>query len=167
MTTSEYQHLQSEIVKLIPALRAFARRFHPARTDADDLVQETLMKALANLDKFNAGSSLKSWMFTIMRNSFCTKIKLAKREAPGVKACVALASAVEPLQQTAVKMGELSAALDRLPEAQRSMVIDVALHGESYEAIAARTGCAVGTVKSRLNRVRQHLIDELWLHDGI
>lgn len=163
MTASEHTHLQSQIVELIPALRAFARRFYSAKADADDLVQETLMKALANLDRFKVGSSVKTWMFTIMRNAFCTRYRLAKREAPGTKDCVALSRSIDASQETAVVMDELARALDRLPRHQRDAVIGVALHGESYEALAAKEGCAVGTIKSRLNRARLQLTEELGL----
>lgn len=161
MTMSEQTHMENEIVALIPALRAFARRFHPSKSDAEDLVQETLMKALGNLDKFSADGSLKSWMFTIMRNTFCTKFKVARREAPSNTECVALVSAVEPSQQAAIEMDELRKAIERLPESQRKLVIEIAIHGESYEAMAQKMGCAVGTVKSRLNRARHHLYEKL------
>ncbi len=77
-----------DVVDLIPALRAFARTFCPDPSDADDLVQETLTKALANMDKYQAGTRMKSWMFTIMRNTFYTRIKTYVREAPGAAACV-------------------------------------------------------------------------------
>ena len=83
MSAMGNQRIRAEIVAYMPALRSFAHTFHRNATDADDLVQETLLKALANLDKFQEGTNLKSWMFTIMRNTFCTRAKLAKREAPG------------------------------------------------------------------------------------
>ncbi|MBE0693284.1 MAG: hypothetical protein IH590_09270, partial [Aquamicrobium sp.] len=74
---------QAEIVDLIPALRAFARTFYRETTEADDLVQETLTRALASLHQFRPGTSMKSWLFTIMRNAFYTRIKVETREAPG------------------------------------------------------------------------------------
>src|SRR5690606_1792571 len=78
----------SEIVELIPALRGYARPFYREANDADDLVKETLMTGLAPLHQFQAGTSLKSWLFTIMRNTFYPKVKIAKREAPGSADCV-------------------------------------------------------------------------------
>lgn len=84
---ASHQQSSSEIVALIPALRAFARTFCRNTSDADDLVQETLTKALAKIEQFEAGTSLKSWLFTIMRNTFYTQAKLARREAPGVSDC--------------------------------------------------------------------------------
>jgi RNA polymerase sigma-70 factor (ECF subfamily) len=72
--------MSEEVVALIPALRAFAHTFYRHPNDADDLVQETLVKALSNLDHFKEGTRLKSWLFTIMRNSFCTRYRIAKRE---------------------------------------------------------------------------------------
>ena len=89
---------QSEIVHLIPALRAFARTFYREPTHADDLVQETLTRALANIHQFRPGTSMKSWLFTIMRNAFYTKIKIDTREAPGAADCVSLRPAADPTQ---------------------------------------------------------------------
>lgn len=65
----------SELIDLIPTLRAFARSFYRNPADADDLVQETLMKGIANIEKFEPGTRMKSWLFTIMRNTFNTRIR--------------------------------------------------------------------------------------------
>ena len=154
--------LRSEIVVLIPALRAFAHTFHRNNSDADDLVQETLLKALANLDKFQPGTNLKSWMFTIMRNTFCSRAKLAKREAPGRDDdCGASAGSVPPKQEWHLRGLELEEAMLRLSPSSRAVIRLVAIEGETYEAAAIRLHCAVGTVKSRLNRARIRLAAEL------
>lgn len=73
-----------ELLEHLPALRNFARRFHSSPSDVDDLVQETSLKAIANADKFQRGTQLRSWLFTIMRNTFCTKFGLTKREDVGL-----------------------------------------------------------------------------------
>src|SRR4051812_14576769 len=83
------------VVELIPALRAFARTFYRNPTDADDLVQDTLVKALNAFESFEPGTRLKSWMFTIMRNTFYTRIKVYTREAPGAVDCVAAMPTIE------------------------------------------------------------------------
>lgn len=111
--------LQNEIVELIPALRAFARSFHRNASDADDLVQETLAKALANLNQFDRGTRLKSWLFTIMRNTFCTKFRIARREAPGIKKCVSGAGVALPSQEWAIRAKEMEEACNLLPEPYR------------------------------------------------
>lgn len=90
------------IVNLIPALRAFARTFCRGADDADDLVQETLTKALTNVDKFEPGTRLKSWLFTIMRNTYFTRIKAAAREAPGLLDCASSRPISEPSQDRSV-----------------------------------------------------------------
>ncbi|NLS16568.1 sigma-70 family RNA polymerase sigma factor [Rhizobium sp. P40RR-XXII] len=149
--------LQTEIVELIPALRAFARTFHRNTNDADDLVQETLAKALANLNQFDRGTRLKSWLFTIMRNTFCTKFRIAKREAPGSKKCVSGEGIALPSQEWTIRARELEEACNHLPEPYRAVLEYVVIEGRSYDAAAEKFGCAIGTVKSRINRARQQL----------
>ncbi len=153
--------LQDEIVELIPALRAFARSFHRNANDADDLVQETLTKALANLDQFDRGTRLKSWLFTIMRNTFCTKFRINRREAPGANKCVSGEGVAQPSQEWTVRAKELEEACNLLPEHYRSVLQYVVIEGRSYDAAAERFGCAIGTVKSRINRARQQLAARL------
>ncbi|MDX3927824.1 MAG: sigma-70 family RNA polymerase sigma factor [Shinella sp.] len=160
------ERLQKDVVELIPALRAFARTFHRSPIDAEDLVQETLLKALSNLDKFEDGTRLKSWMFTIMRNTFCTRIRLSTREMPGEKECVGLNITIAPGQEWSVRFREFEEAMRRLPPNFREVIDEIAIGGESYEAAAARHRCAVGTIKSRLNRARQHLANELAWNAG-
>jgi RNA polymerase sigma-70 factor (ECF subfamily) len=152
---------QSEVVELIPALRAFARTFCPKPEEADDLVQETLTKALANLDKFEPGTRLKSWLFTIMRNTFCTRFKKTSRETIGLPDGLSARLTTEATQEWTVQAEEVRRALDRLPEHHREMLVLIVMLGERYEDAAEICGCAVGTVKSRLSRARQQLRREL------
>ena len=151
---------QEDVVELIPALRAFARTFCQDTSDADDLVQETLTKALANVDKFERGTRLKSWLFTIMRNTFNTRYKIQSREAPGFEDCVSGDVRCDPTQEWSFRGREVRMALRKLPSHYRDVVIHVAA-GESYIATAELCDCAVGTVKSRLNRARHLLTEEL------
>jgi RNA polymerase sigma-70 factor (ECF subfamily) len=150
-----------EIVELIPALRAFARTFHRNTADADDLVQETLTKGIANIDKFTPGTRMKSWLFTIMRNTFCTRRLSQKREQPGLADCVSGRLAVEAPQLWSVRGAEVKAAIERLPPAQREVIVLIGMLGVSYEETAEICGCAIGTIKSRLNRARTALLAEL------
>lgn len=152
---------KAEIVELIPALRAFARTFYRDVTDADDLVQETLTKGLANLHQFQPGTSMKSWLFTIMRNTFYTRIKVAKREAPGSADCVSGNPSIGATQEWSARGLEIHNAIQRLPENQREVMMLIGVLGASYEEAAEICGCAVGTIKSRLNRARLRLLQEM------
>jgi RNA polymerase sigma factor (sigma-70 family) len=149
------------VVDLIPALRAFARTFCRVPDDADDLVQETLAKGLANLDKFERGTRLKSWLFTIMRNTYYTRIKAAAREAPGLLDCASTQLVSEASQDWAVQSKEVHGAIQKLPSHQREVLMLIAVLGVSYEETAEICGCAVGTVKSRLNRARAGVLELL------
>ena len=157
--TSPGPDVRTDIAALIPALRAFARTMLPDRSDADDLVQETLLRGIANLHLFRPGTNLKSWLFTIMRNTFYTSLKVRKRERPGDVDCVASVRAVQPTQDWAVRGGEIRAALDALSPEQREVVVLVGALGVSYEDAAVICGCAVGTIKSRLNRARSKILE--------
>ncbi|WP_163269899.1 sigma-70 family RNA polymerase sigma factor [Chelativorans alearense] len=154
-------HPDGEIVALIPALRAFARTFCRDRHDADDLVQETLTKGLANIHQFQPGTSMKSWLFTIMRNTFCTRTKITRRELPGAEDCASTRPTVDPTQEWSIRGSELREAVQRLPSQQRQVLVLVGVLGASYEEAAEICGCAIGTIKSRLNRARLRLVDEL------
>jgi RNA polymerase sigma-70 factor (ECF subfamily) len=149
------------IVEIIPALRALARTFCRNPSDADDLVQETLTKALANIDKFEPGTRMKSWLFTIMRNSFYTRVKVATREAPGAADCVSDRPVMEATQEWALRGTEVREAINRLPPHQREVLVLIGVLGISYEEAAEICGCAVGTVKSRLNRARLGILEDL------
>lgn len=157
----EQKNTRGEVVALIPALRAFARTFCRRPEDADDLVQETLLKALGNLDKYQPGTRLKSWLFTIMRNCFCTKASRAKRETIGISPEMSVHMITAPTQEHGARLSEIQRALHRLPPHQREILTLIVILGETYEDAADICGCAVGTVKSRLNRARRQLYCEL------
>ncbi len=150
-----------EVLNLIPALRAYARALSKNAADADDLVQDTLVKALGNIDKFQEGTRLRAWLFTIMRNTFFTSVKVRAREATGGEDCVSANPISQPTQEWYVRGRELMAAIDRLPQHYREMIILVVMLGESYETAAEICGCAIGTVKSRVNRARQMVMEDL------
>lgn len=159
-TTGRTQ-VQAEMIELIPALRSFARRLDRNATNVEDLVQETLVRALANLDKFQEGTSLKSWLFTILRNTFCTKFGLAKRETVGLEDCASARPSVNAPQEWSVRAQEFHRALLALPDHYRDAVDIILLQGQSYEVAAERCGCPVGTIKSRVNRARAQLSTQL------
>ena len=152
---------ETAIVDLIPALRAFARTFCRDQSDADDLVQETLTKGIANIDKFEPGTRMKSWLFTIMRNTFYTRVKTYMREAPGLLECASGRLVEEASQEWTVRSKEVHAAINRLPPHHREVLVLIGVLGVSYEETADICGCAVGTVKSRLNRARTSVLEDL------
>lgn len=161
MPDDEPASLKEQVADLIPALRAFARTFTVDPNDGDDLVQETLMRALRSLDGFHPGTSLKSWLFTIMRNTYYTQYRKRVREGPGAADCVSQQLTVAPDQEWGVAEGEVKAALARLSKDQQQILVMVAGFGFSYEEAAAVMQCAIGTVKSRLSRAREALEQEL------
>jgi RNA polymerase sigma-70 factor, ECF subfamily len=150
-----------EVLKHLPALRAYARSLRLQSDDADDLVQTTLMKAIANIDKFTAGTNLRAWLFTIMRNTFLTEVRKHARERPGVVDCASSMPISEPVHDEHIAGQRLMQAIARLPQHYREILLLVVVLGESYEDAARICGCAIGTVKSRVNRARALLIEEL------
>ena len=147
-----------DVLAHAPALRAFAWHFVSQEADAEDLVQQTILRALIGRRHFCPGTNLKAWLFTIQRNSFNSRWRTTCRETmPGGEFFETFA--VEPATQE----GGLYArqVLDRmmreLSPAHREMLILVPVQGLSYEDAAERCGCSVGTVKSRINRARAAL----------
>jgi RNA polymerase sigma-70 factor (ECF subfamily) len=153
--------VKEQVADLIPALRAFARTFTVDPMDGDDLVQETLVRALRSLQTFQPGTSLKSWLFTIMRNTYYTQYRKRVRESPGVTDCVSLQLVAAATQEWSVAESEVKAALSRLSEDQRQILVMVAGFGFSYEEAANVMSCAIGTIKSRLSRAREALAQEM------
>ena len=150
--------IRRSVTELIPALRGFARSITRNVTLADDLVQETLLRALANIHQFSPGTNLKAWLFAILRNTHISQAKRRNRELNS------LASAVEPedigaapAQHWLAATSALRASLEELPEDQREVVILIGGLGLSYEECADICGCPIGTIKSRLNRARARL----------
>ena len=124
-------------------------------------MQETLTKAIAAIDRFEPGTNMKSWLFTIMRNTFYTRIKANTREAPGLLDCVSGMPITPAPQEWSIRARELHQAIQRLPDQQRDVLILIGVMGISYEDTASICGCAMGTVKSRLNRARQKILEDL------
>ena len=150
--------VRADMINLIPEMRNFARRFSRDQDEVDDLVQETLLRGLANIEKFEPGTRLRTWLFTILRNTFCTRYQKRAREPAGIADCVSLQASVPPSQEWALRMREFEAAVATLSTDQRRTFDAVLIDGDSYEAAARRCGCRVGTIKSRVNRVRLTLI---------
>jgi RNA polymerase sigma-70 factor (ECF subfamily) len=145
----------------LPNLRAFAISLCGNVDRADDLVQETLVKALAHIDSFQPGTNMQAWLFTILRNHFRSEYRKRRREVEDVEGRYAATLASQPDQSSRLEFEEMRAALMRLPQDQREALILVGASGFSYDEAAKICGCAVGTIKSRVNRARRRLAEEL------
>lgn len=157
---------RDEVVGLIPALRAFAWSLSHNGSDADDLVQDTLIKAWANRDKFEPGTNLRAWLFTILRNTYYTSVLRRRREVRDEQGEYASMLTTPPTQDWTVAMRSLQIALQQLPDEHREALILVGAAGLSYEEAAEICGCALGTIKSRVNRARARLLKILDAEDA-
>jgi RNA polymerase sigma-70 factor (ECF subfamily) len=149
---------RDEVVALIPALRAFAWSLSHNGSDADDLVQDTLIKAWTNREKFQPGTNLRAWLFTILRNTYYTQVLRRRREVLDETGEYAATLHAPPTQDWGINMMDLWSALQRLPAEHREALILVGAAGLSYEEAAEVCGCALGTIKSRVNRGRTRLL---------
>jgi len=155
---------KNELAETIPHLRAFGRSLAGNVETADDLVQDTLLKAWAARDKFIAGTSMKAWTFVILRNTFFSNMRRKKFTGEyNELAAERILSAPAP-QQHPLHLNDLQRALMELSEDQREAVTLVGAGGYSYEDAAEIAGCAIGTMKSRVSRARTAL--EGILEDG-
>jgi RNA polymerase sigma-70 factor (ECF subfamily) len=155
---SDESDWRNEVVAMIPALRAFAWSLSHNGSDADDLVQDTLIKAWTNRDKFEPGTNLRAWLFTILRNTYYTQVIRRRREVRDETGEYANNLSSPPTQDWSVAMRALQAALAQLPDEHREALILVGAAGLSYEEAAEICGCALGTIKSRVNRARTRLL---------
>jgi RNA polymerase sigma-70 factor (ECF subfamily) len=142
---------------LIPNLRAFAVSLCGDIERADDLVQETLLKAWNHQDSFQEGTNLRAWLFTILRNTYFSECRRRRREVEDRDGMKAADLSVHPEQPGHLDMQDFRKALDILPLDQREALVLVGAAGFSYEEAAEISGCAVGTIKSRVNRARSKL----------
>lgn len=149
-----------------PALRAFAWSLARNPADADDLVQETLAKAWSSRDRFEPGTNLRAWLFTILRNSWYSTAARRRREVADEDGRHAARLTAEGNQEWSVELEALRAALDDLPPTHREAVVLVGAAGLSYEEAAEIAGCALGTIKSRVNRARNRLAEALEMPRG-
>ena len=157
---------RDELVNHLPALRAFALSLTREGASADDLVQDTIVKAWTNMDKFQPGTNLRAWLFTILRNTFYSARRKTKREVSDADGIHAARLATRPEHDGRLALNDFRVAFEKLPDEQREALILVGASGFSYEEAANMTGVAVGTVKSRANRGRRRLAELLHLKEG-
>lgn len=157
---------RDELVAHLSAMRAFALSLSRNSAAADDLVQDTLVKAWSNIDKFQPGTNLRAWLFTILRNTFYSNRRKSKREVADADGAFAAGLAEKPAHDGRLQMSDFRNAFARLPDEQREALILVGAEGFSYEEAARMCGCAIGTIKSRANRGRAKLADLLQIEHG-
>jgi RNA polymerase sigma-70 factor (ECF subfamily) len=155
--------LRDQILAAIPSLRAFAISLSGNVDRADDLVQETILRALANIHSFQPGTNLPAWLFTILRNLFRSEYRKRRREVEDVDGSFAQTLKSNPDQIGRIEFQEFRLALAELPSDQREALILVGASGFSYEEAADICECAVGTIKSRVNRARSKLSNLLYV----
>lgn len=153
----ERADFRDQMVKLIPALRSFARGLCGNRDLADDLIQDAMMRAWAAQDSFTPGTNFRAWMFMIVRNQFYTTIRKNARMTAWDPEAAERILVAPATQHHTVEVAEVAEALQQLPEEQREMILLIGAGGMSYEEAAEIAGCAIGTVKSRLARGRAAL----------
>jgi len=155
------KNVREAMLEAVPSLRAFAISLCGNVDRADDLVQETLLRAWANLSSFQPGTSMSAWLFTILRNLFRSEYRKRRREVEDVDSSYAESLTSLPDQNSRLEINEFRKALRLLPPEQRESLILVGASGFSYEEAAQICGCAVGTIKSRVNRARTRLAEIL------
>ena len=157
----ENPDFKTELLGLVPFLRAFARSLTGNQESADDLAQETLVKAWQSRASFIPGTNLKAWLFTILRNQFYSDRRRAWRQAPWDQDAAERIPGGGEDQVHSAELSDTVRALKHLSDEQREALILVGAGGFSYEDAAAICKCAVGTVKSRVARARKTLIEIL------
>ena len=153
-----------QLGQVIPHLRAFGRSLSGNRETADDLVQETLLKAWAARERFQAGTNMRAWTFIILRNLFLSQMRRARFKGEWDEMAADKLLAAPASQDRHIELNDMQRALLKLPEPQREALILVGAGGFAYEEAAEICGCAVGTIKSRVARGRSAL--EALLEEG-
>ena len=145
---------KDQLAAVIPHLRAFGRSLSGSRDLADDLVQETLLKAWAARKRFQAGTNMRAWTFIILRNLFLSQMRRARFKGEWDELTASKILAAPASQDRHIELSDMQRALMHLPQPQREALILVGAGGFAYEEAAEICGCAVGTIKSRVARGR-------------
>ena len=143
------------IVELIPRLRRYARALVGDRATADDLVQDTLERALIKFHLYREGTDLRAWLFTVMHNVHVNRVRAARATEPLDEELPEMAQ--RGTQGDALVLRDLDRAIVRLPDEQREVLLLVTLEDMSYDDVARTLGIPIGTVMSRLSRAREKM----------
>lgn len=149
--------VQQQMIALEPNLRAFAMSMCGNADKADDLVQETMLRAITRIDSFQPGTNLGAWLTTILRNCFLSEIRKRRNEVEDADGAYAHALRTAPEQESLLEFKEFRAALREIPYNQREALLLVGAAGFSYEDAATICQASTGTIKSRINRARSRL----------
>ena len=149
--------LNREIEALIPRLRRFARTLTHDPVAADDLVQETLRRALGKIHLWQSGTDLRAWLFAILHHQHINEFRRRARECACAELSAGHRQPVEPNQAQRLELRDLARALDQLPEQHRTALLLVAVDGMQYEEAASLLNLPIGTVRSRVSRSRATL----------
>ena len=156
------QSFANDVVRCTAKLRAYARRLVGRQALVDDLVQETVLRALIHVDQFKPGTNLQAWLSTILRHSYFNELRQARRyTALNNDPCPESDVPVGGDQMWRIEVNEINKHFAALPAAQQQAISLVAVEGNSYETAALKAGCACGTMKSRVSRARATLAEAI------
>jgi RNA polymerase sigma-70 factor, ECF subfamily len=157
---------RDQLVGYLPSLRAFAMSLTRNRSAADDLVQDTIVKAWSNIEKYAIGTNLQAWLFTILRNTYYSSLRRTRREVADPEGIHAQGLYVRPDHDGRLAYRDFQRAFDQLSPEHREVLTLVGASGFSCEEAALTMGVAVGTVKSRASRARKRLSELMGLAEG-
>lgn len=157
---------RDRIADFLPNLRAFAVSLCRNSAQADDLVQETILKAWGNIDKFDPATNLEAWLFTILRNTFYSQLRKTRREVQDSDGAHAATMFDRPAHDGRLAFNDFQRAFDQLSAEHREVLVLIGASGFSCEEAAEMMGVAVGTVKSRASRARRRLAELMHLDEG-
>ncbi len=156
---------KDELVTHLPALRAFALSLTRNRATADDMMQDAVLKAWSNMDKYKPGTNMRAWLFTILRNNYYSSRRKLNREVADIDNAFSDTLSVKPDHDGRLQMMDFKVAFQQLADEHREALILVGASGFSYDDAAEMCGVATGTMKSRVNRARAKLTELLQLND--
>ncbi|NGM47577.1 sigma-70 family RNA polymerase sigma factor [Rhodobacter sp. SGA-6-6] len=158
--------LRDQILSHLPVLRAFATGLTGNPDRAADLVQDTMVKVWSRIDSFRPGTSLRGWLFTILRNTWFSELRKRRREVADPEGLFAARLTVMPAHDGVLALREFHAAFARLSAEHQQALTLVGALGLSYKEAAERSALAVGTVKSRVSRARSDLLGQMGISRG-
>jgi RNA polymerase sigma-70 factor (ECF subfamily) len=157
---------RDELMAEMKSLRAFAISLSGSMSFADDLVQEAVLRAWSNWDKFQPGTSMRGWLFTILRNVYYSNYRKYVREVQDSDCVFARRVPISGDQEISLTLEDFRRALNKLPAEQREVLILVGAGGLSYQEAATICQTEIGTIKSRLSRARAKLVEMMELEEG-
>lgn len=148
---------RAQLLEHVPQLRAFARGLSGSRDRADDLVQDTVARALGAAHRYQPGTNMRAWLFTILRNCHFSERRKARYDGGSIDDLPERLQTTRGDQMVSLELKEVRVLLQSIPVQYREALILVSAAGMSYDEAAAVCKCAVGTIKSRINRARNEL----------